>query len=186
MRQPWPLVVLAFAFVEGMLFLGILTYLPATLQAGGTGTTMSGLVTASYGLCVGAFAGLVKRLAPRTSPARLIAVGVATGIGAYAALVLDQGTAGVLTASVLLAASWAFTHSTMQRWATEVDPRSRATVVSLFASSLFLGSSAWTALGAGYVAEGHFARYFTIGLVAVVVLTVPMVWSRHRYDARAA
>ena len=46
--------------------------------------------------------------------------------------------------------------------------------------------AAWTALGAGYVAEGHFARYFTIGLVAVVVLTVPMVWSRHRYDARAA
>ncbi len=184
LRSRWPLVVLAFAFVEGMLFLGILTYLPATLQAGGMGTTLSGLVTATYGLCVGGFASIVKRVARRVSAARLIAVGSASGIGAYVALVLDQGPAGVLVASVLLAASWAFAHSTMQKWATEVAPAARATMVSLFASSLFLGSSAWTALGAGYVAAAEFQRYFVLGLVAVVALTVPMVYARHRYDAR--
>lgn len=185
LRSRWPLVVLGFAFVEGMLFLGILTYLPATLQAGGMGTTLSGVLAATYGVCVGLFAAVVKRLARRTSPARLIATGVATGIGAYGALVTDQGPAGVTVASVLLAASWAFTHSTMQKWATEVAPAARATVVSLFASSLFLGSSAWTALGAGYVAAGRFETYFALGLGAVVTLTIPMIWARHRYDAGA-
>lgn len=183
-RPGWPLVVLSFAFVEGMLFLGILNYLPASLQHGGTSTTVSGLVTASYGIAIVGFAALVKRLAPRTSSARLIAVGVATGIGAYASLVLAPGILGVGLASVLLAASWAFAHSTMQKWATEVAPAARATVVSLFASSLFLGSSAWTALGAGYAASGRFAAYFALGLLAALILTVPMVWARHRYDAR--
>lgn len=181
LRHRWSLVVLAFSFGEGMVLLGILTYLPTTLQSGGMGTTASGAITAVYGLAVVGFARLVKHLSTRLTAARLIAVGGAMGVAAYVALLVDQGGWGVVSASVLLAGAWGFMHSTMQNWATQVAPHARATVVSLFAAALFLGSAAWTAFGVPYVARGDLEPYFLVGLGTACVLVLLATWARHRY-----
>lgn len=181
LRHRWAGVVLVFAFAEGMVLLGILTYLPTTLQAGGTSTSLSGLVTAAYGLAIVVWAGLVKRLARLVGPDRLIAVGGAAGVTGHLALVVDQGVTAVLVASVAFAAAWAFMHSTMQKWATEVAPAARATVVSLFASALFLGSGLWTAVGVPFVERGALVTYFVAGLAVAVVLLVSATVARARY-----
>lgn len=181
LRHRWSGVVLVFAFTEGMVLLGILTYLPTTLQAGGTSTSVSGLVTAAYGLAIVAWAALVKRLSRAVGPAGLIASGGAAGVAGHLALVVDQGVVAVLVASVALAAAWAFMHSTMQKWATEVAPESRATVVSLFASALFLGSGLWTAVGVPFVERGALLPYFAAGLVVAATLAVTATVARSRY-----
>ncbi|MGC5629507.1 MFS transporter [Georgenia sp. Z1344] len=166
----WALVVFACVFVEGAVLLGVLNFLPTVLQAEGLSTTLSGVVTAAYGVAVVGATRVVKRVADRMSQAGLIAVGGVSGVGAYVALVLDPSTAGVLVGCVLLAGAWAFMHSTLQKWATEVTPDARATSVSLFASSLFLGSAVGTALGAGLADRGSFVTLFSIGLAIMVVL----------------
>jgi predicted MFS family arabinose efflux permease len=181
LRQRWSVVVLTFSFTEGMVLLGILTYLPTTLQSGGVTTSVSGLVTAAYGLAVVGWAGLVKRLSRRVGPSGLIAVGGTAGATGHLSLVVDQGVVGVLVASVAFAAAWAFMHSTMQKWATEVAPRARATVVSLFASALFLGSGLWTAVGVPFVERGALVPYFAAGLAVAVLLTATATAARARY-----
>lgn len=181
LRHRWSRVVLAFAFTEGMVLLGILTYLPTTLQSGGISTSISGLVTAAYGLAIVGWAALVKRLSRAVGPGGLIATGGAAGVTGHLALVVDQGVVGVLVASVGLAAAWAFMHSTMQKWATEVAPEARATVVSLFASALFLGSALWTAVGVPFVEGGALLPYFAAGLAVAATLAVTATVARSRY-----
>lgn len=181
LRHGWALVVLAFAFVEGAVLLAVLNYLPTTLQSAGMGTTLSGVVTAVYGVAIILFSRAVKVLSRRWSATRLIGVGGGMGVGAYVALVADPATVGVLVASVLVAGAWAFMHSTMQKWATEVTPDHRATTVSLFACALFVGSAVCTAFGAGYVERGDYTTYFTVGLSVAAALAGTAVLMRSRY-----
>src|SRR5690606_2309906 len=97
--RPWPVAVLVLVLVEGMLLLGVLTYLPALLQRAGMGTTLSGLVTAGYGLAVMVATPLVKRLGRGgMSPARMLAWGGVLSTGAYVALLADRDWPGVLVA----------------------------------------------------------------------------------------
>lgn len=181
LRHRWALVVLTFAFLEGVTLLAVLNYLPTALQSEGMSTTMSGVVTAAYGAAIVVFSRFVKAMSLHHSSTRLIAIGGSMGVAAYVALVVDQSTGGVLLGSVLLAGAWAFMHSTMQKWATEVVPEARATTVSLFASSLFLGSAVGTAFGADFVANGDFTVYFASGLAVTVALAVTSVVLRKRY-----
>jgi MFS transporter, YNFM family, putative membrane transport protein len=186
LRDRWALVVLLIGFVEGMVLLGVLNYLPAALQVHGMGTTLSGAVTAGYGVAVIVFSWLVKRLSRRTSSARLIAVGGASGVLAYVAFVLDQVLVGVFAGSVLLAGAWAFMHSTVQKWSTEVVPHARAATVGMFASTLFLGSAVWTAFGAGFAADHDFRGYFVVGAGVALVLAVGAFLAWRRYDRSQA
>lgn len=180
--RPWPVAVLVLVLVEGMLLLGVLTYLPALLQRAGMGTTLSGLVTAGYGLAVMVATPLVKRLGRGgMSPARMLAWGGVLSTGAYVALLADRDWPGVLVACVLLAGAWAYMHPTLQTWVTEVAPEVRATAVSLFASSLFLGSAAWTAIGAAPFAADDLVGYLVVGTALSVALGVAAWWLRRSY-----
>ncbi|MGC5616031.1 MFS transporter [Georgenia sp. Z1491] len=178
----WALVVFALAFVEGVVLLSVLNFLPTVLQNQGMSTTFSGAVTAAYGVAVILATRVVKAVADRMTQAQLVAVGGASGAGAFVGLVIDPGTAGVLIACVLLAGAWAFMHSTLQKWATEVAPDARATSVSLFASSLFIGSAAGTALGAVFADRGDFVTLFAIGLGIAAVLGVAATVLRARSE----
>jgi hypothetical protein len=53
---------------------------------------------------------------------------------------LDKLSASVSAAAVFIGGGFAFMHSTLQTWATEVVPEARATVISFFAAALFAGS----------------------------------------------
>lgn len=177
----WALAVIVFAFVEGAVLVGPLPLLPTVLQLGGMGTAASGLVTASYGVAVIAFAAVVKPASRRLSNPALMAIGGCAGVAAYVALLLDAALVGVLAASVLLATAWAFLHSTLQKWATEVVPASRAIMVAMFASALFLGGSLGTGFGAPFVAAASYPTYFLVSLLATAALTGAVVLAQRRY-----
>lgn len=180
--RPWPVAVLVLVLVEGMVLLGVLTYLPAFLQREGMGTTLSGLVTAGYGVAVMAAAPVIKRLDRRgMSPARMLAYGGVLATGAYVSLLVDHRWPGVLVACALLAGAWALMHTTLQTWVTEVAPQARATAVSLFASGLFLGSAAWTAIGAAPFAAGTLTGYLVAGALLSAALGASASWLRRSY-----
>jgi hypothetical protein len=54
----------------------------------------------------------------------------------YASGAVGHSLVGVGIAAVLVGGGFAFMHSTLQTWATEVVPEARATVISLFAAAL--------------------------------------------------
>jgi MFS transporter, YNFM family, putative membrane transport protein len=181
LRHRWALAVVAFAFVEGAVILGALPLLPTLLQSGGTTVIASGAVVAGYGASIVVFARLVKVLTRRTSAAALMGLGATFGVVALGVLVVSRGPWAVLLASVLLAGTWSFMHSTMQAWATDVAPSARAATISIFATMLFLGSAAGTAVGSSLMGAGATAAYFAGSALVLAMLGVVVVRARRRY-----
>lgn len=178
------LLVLALALTEGLVLLGPLTFFPAVLHASGLTVTVAGLLTTAYGVAVLVFARVVKSFTRRLTPARLILTGGSLAVAAYMLLTLTHAALPVVTATVLLGAGWAFMHSTLQTWATDVAPESRATAVSLFATMLFTGSAVGAALFGPMVDAGRFRPMFLVTLLAAVPLTVIATAGRRRYATR--
>ncbi|RPF28901.1 MFS transporter [Georgenia muralis] len=172
---------LAVAFVEGGLMLGVLPLLPALLQGRGMSVTLSGVVVAGYGVGVVVFARVVKAVSSRTGPASLMAAGAVMTVASSLVLAADRSGPAVLAAAVLLAGGWAFFHSTLQNWVTETLPRARATMVSLFATALFVGSAAGTAAASAALGAGAMTRYFAAAAVVMAVLGALVVRARARW-----
>jgi MFS family permease len=169
-RSPVTLFVLLCALVEGAVLLGTITLLPPAMEHAGASTTVAGLATGVYGGSVLAFSALVGRLSQSWPPSRLIILGAAAASLACATLVVWQVVAAGVAAAVLLGLAWTAMHSTLQTWATEVLPAARATVVSFFAGSLFVGSSLGAVVASGLADEG---RYYVL-FAACAVLAVPL------------
>ncbi|MQA09351.1 MAG: MFS transporter [Pseudonocardiaceae bacterium] len=182
----WAVLVLVLTLVEGCVLLGPLTFLPAILQANGLDVTMSGALTALYGLAVLVFARLVKRRSRRTAPARLILIGGTLTALCYVLLTATQAVLPVVAGTVLLGAGWAFMHSTMQTWATDVAPGARAMAVSLFATMLFCGSAVAAAIAGPLVDADRFQLVFALALATTVPLVVVATIGRRRYPPRQA
>jgi MFS family permease len=100
-----------------------------------------------------------------------------------AAVTVDIAT--VIAAGLLLGGSWAFLHTTLQSWSTEVVPRERATAVAMFAALLFLGASTGTAVVAPLADAGAYATVFRVALVVAVPLALAAAVARRRYGRRA-
>src|SRR5690606_16100594 len=105
-------------------------------------------------------------------PSTLILVGGGAATVAYLLLTVDHRAVPVVVATVLIGAAWAFMHSTMQTWATDMAPTARATAVSLFAAALFTGSAISTAVLGPLVDAGRFQLTFVLSLVVAAPLTV--------------
>ena len=86
---------------------------------------------------------------------------------------------GVVVAT-LLGLAWTSMHSSLQTWATEVLPRVRAVVVSLFAGSLFVGSALGAVLVAGLADRGA----FTVVYAGYALLAAPLGLVAWRTRAR--
>lgn len=173
--------VLLLAFAEGALLLGVLTLLPPAVEAAGAGAALAGAVTAAYGLSVLGFARLVGSWSQRWPTWRLIALGAASAVLASFLAALSRSPGAAVAASVLLGLAWAAMHSSLQTWATEVLPSVRATVVSLFAGSLFVGSAVAALVVAKPAQDGRYGEVFA----AAAVLTIPLgllgAWGRARW-----
>ena len=177
----WAWVILLLAFVEGAVVLAVLTYLAPTMQALGSSAAVAGLVSGAFGVAALLFSRVVRRLVGRVPPAGLALVGGGFLIIAWAAPSVAVNPVTVLTAGAGLGGAWAFLHSTLQTWATQVTPHARATAVALFATVLFLGSSAGTALAAPLADAGEFDELFRVALAVSVPLVVAAVLARRRY-----
>jgi predicted MFS family arabinose efflux permease len=185
LRHRWALVVYAIVFVEGVVVLGVLTYLAPAVQSLGFSAGVAGLAAAAFGAGAAAWSRAVRPLVGRVPPAGLAASGGAMLVAGWAVPSVAVTLPAVVVAGLLLGGSWAFLHSTLQNWATQVVPAHRATAVALFAALLFLGSSAGTALAAPLAGAGDFVTAFRVALAISVPLVVAAAYARHRYDSRA-
>lgn len=170
-RSRMTLLVLLFAFAEGAVVLGVLTLMPPAVEDTGTTAAVAGAVTGVYGISVFANSQLVGRLSQRWHPSRLIALGGAAAVLAATLLAVSQRPAVAVLVAVLMGLAWTAMHSSLQTWATEVLPEARATAVSFFAGSLFVGSSLGAVLVAGLAEEGRYSLIFAVS----AVLAVPLV-----------
>jgi hypothetical protein len=73
-------------------------------------------------------------------------------------------------------------HSSLQTWATEVLPAARATIVPLFAGSLFCGSALTAVAVAGLADAGRYDTIFRLALLGAVPFGVVAVWGRARWQ----
>ncbi|WP_219418546.1 MFS transporter [Pseudonocardia nigra] len=185
LRSRWALVVFVLVFVEGVAVLGVLTYLAPAVQALGSSAAVAGLVAAAFGVGSLGWSRIVRLLVGRVSPAGLAAVGGALLVASWAVPAVAVTLPTVTAAGVLLGGSWAFLHTTLQSWATEVVPGERATTVALFAALLFLGSAAGTALAAPTAEAGAFATVFRVALVLSVPLALAAAVAIARYGRAA-
>ena len=153
-RRPWAVLVVLLALVEGGVILGFLTYLAPSLEAEGYSAAISGLVVGLYGLAVLVWTQALKRVADRLGRYALILIGGALLTLGYTAGALDRNLLGTALAAVLVGGGFAFMHSTLQTWATQVVPEARASVISFFAAALFAGSGIAT-IAVAPLAEAH-------------------------------
>jgi predicted MFS family arabinose efflux permease len=186
LRSRSTLLVLLLAFIEGGILLGGLTLLPAAIESTGLGSTAAGAITAVYGIAVLVFARLVGWMSRRWPMWRLIAVGATAATAACALAAISQQAAVAAAVAVLIGLGWAAMHSSLQTWATQVLPSARATVVSLFAGSLFAGSAVSSALLAGPAGSGHFGTAFAALACACVPLGVLASVARARWPSPGA
>lgn len=174
--------VLAMAFVEGMVLLGALTLLPPAVESAGYSAAVAGTVTGVYGVSVYLGARLVGGLSQHWHPAWLIAGGAGGAVTACGVLALSRAPAAAVLGAVLLGLSWVSMHSSLQTWATEVLPAARASVVSLFAGSLFVGSALGAVLVAGLADAGRYSLLYLVGALLAVPLGVLATWGRRQWQ----
>jgi predicted MFS family arabinose efflux permease len=186
LRTPWALAVLALAFSEGVVVLGVLTFLAPAAQSLGTSATVAGLVAAGYGVGALAWSRLVRRLVGRVSPAGLAAIGGGFLVAAWTVPLVALNLVTITVAGLLVGGSWAFLHSTLQAWVTEVVPGERASAVALFAASLFLGSAAGTALFAPLAEAEMYGLVFGLAVAASVPVALLSAAGRRAYARRVA
>jgi predicted MFS family arabinose efflux permease len=177
--------VLLLAFVEGAVLLGVLTLLPASVEAAGASAAVAGAVTGIYGLAVYVSARGVGWLSGRLHPSWLIASGASAALAACAMLSFSRSPAVAATVTLLLGVAWVAMHSSLQTWAMGILPGARATVVSLFACSLFVGSAVAAVVVAGLAEEERYAEIFTLAAVTVIPLGVLATLGRLRWRGPA-
>jgi predicted MFS family arabinose efflux permease len=175
------LFVLAMAFTEGAVLLGALTLLPAAAEDAGSTAAVAGAVTGVYGISVFLGARLVGRLSQSWHPARLIALGAAAAVVSCATLTISRDPFAAVTAALLLGLAWTAMHSSLQTWATEVLPQARASIVSLFAGSLFVGSALAAVLVADLADAGRYDVIYLLGAGLAVPLGLSASWGRSRW-----
>ena len=184
-RRPWALLVVLLALVEGGVILGFLTYLAPALEAEGYTAAAGGLAVGVYGLATLGWTQVLKRVAGALGPGGLLLAGGALLAAGYLAGALSQGLAGISLAAFLVGGGFAFMHSTLQTWATEVLPEARATVISFFAGALFVGSGLATTAAAPLAERGDFGLLFALAALVALPLGLLAGLARRRYAGKA-
>jgi predicted MFS family arabinose efflux permease len=183
-RHRWAQAVLLLVLVEGAVVLGVVTYLAPSVQALGASTAVAGLVAASFGAGAVVLSRVVRLLVGHLSAPGLAAVGAAMLVAGWAVPALGVSLLTVTIGGALVGGSWAFLHTTLQSWATEVVPGERATMIALFAALLFLGGSLGTAVLAPLAEAAAFDTVFRAALTVSVPLAIAAVLARRRYGDR--
>ncbi|GAA3669778.1 hypothetical protein GCM10023081_05200 [Arthrobacter ginkgonis] len=182
--KPVVLGVYGLAVLEGMVMLGAFTYIVPALEHAGVAVTVAGVLGAAYAVGIIGGARVMPGLVERFSRTRLMAIGGGILLVGLVASTVSQSPAALTATATLIGASTAVLHVSIQGWATEVAPAARATTVSFFACSMFLGSSLATFLAAPLADLGRFHMIFGLSLPAAAVLTLAASWGHGRWMAR--
>ena len=182
-KERWAIFVVSLAFVEGALVLGILTLLAPALEYQGIETSMAGLSVAAYGVATLIFSRFVRPITARLSGPRVVLVGGISLVLGLGAVAVHLSVLTVVIAALLLGGSWAFMHTGLQSWATQVVPEARGMTVAFFAGALFAGSAVSSAVAGTLAEAGQWTLIFTTGCGLAVVLTLVAVAGLARYQA---
>lgn len=147
-RFAW--LIYALVFCEGLIFYGGFTFLGVYgVQDLHLSYFTIGLLTATYSL--GAFVGsrTITRVLIRIGTGRMPVFGAALFTCGFGIIWLWPTVVALTIGFIILGFGFSYCHSTLQTHATDLLPQARATAVSLFAFSLFLGS------GLGPIATGY-------------------------------
>jgi predicted MFS family arabinose efflux permease len=156
------------------------------VQSLGFSAGIAGLVAAAFGVGALGSSRLVRALVPRIPPAGMAAIGGTSLVAAWAIPLLVVSIATLTVAGLLVGASWAFLHTTLQTWATEMAPGDRATAVALFAASLFLGSAIGAAAAAPLAEAGRYPLLFAVSALVAVPVAIVATVGRRRYGRAAS
>lgn len=184
LRRGWAITVFVLVFVEGAVVLGVLTYLAPAVQSLGSTAGVAGLIAAAFGVGALVWSRVVRALVGRVPAAGLAAIGGGLLVAAWGAVAAVVSLSTVAVAGLLLGGSWAFLHTTLQSWATEVVPEERATAVALFAALLFLGSAAGTAAVGPLADASAYETAFQVALAISLPLAVAAAVALRRYSRR--
>jgi predicted MFS family arabinose efflux permease len=183
-RRPWAILVVLLALVEGGVILGFLTYLPPSLEDAGYGAAIAGVAVGLYGLATLSWTWILKWASDGLPGYVLILIGGVLLVSGYTVGALNRHLAGAALAAVLVAGGFAFMHSTLQTWATEVLPEARATVVSFFAGAVFAGSGVATAVAAPLAEAGSYTLLFAVAALTAIPLGLVGTITRLSYDRK--
>lgn len=167
------------ALVEGGVILGFFTYLAPALEAVGYGAAVSGTALGLFGIATLLATRAANRVAGRAGSGGLIPIGGAL----LAAGAQSQSFPGIALAAILVGGGFAFIYPTLQCWTTEVAPEARATVISFFVATLFVGGLATTA-AAPLAEAGPYPLIFAIVALTAVPLGLLGSFARRRYAGR--
>ncbi len=88
----------------------------------------------------------------------------------------------VLVASLLIGLAFAFLHSTLQTWATEVVPEARATATTLFVTCVFTGAALGTAAVSRLASAERYGALFLVAAAVTLPVAVVASLGRARYQ----
>lgn len=183
-RHPWALFLFALAVAEGVVILGFFTFLAPALEAQGESSAVAGTVVATYGVAILVAMQVVKRLIRCASipPSRLILIGGLVLVGAYLVAASSQSVTTILVASMCVGTAYAFLHSTLQTWATEVAPEARGTAIAFFVTGVSVGAAIGTAIAGGLAADRRFGLLFLSAAVAAAPVAAVAAVARAQFS----
>jgi len=177
LRSPQLVPLLALVASEGFLFFGAFSYLSGLMeQQLGLRVLAVGAILGLTGIAQLAATSQLRRALARHGERNLLAAGGVTMALAYLACAVWPTTLIIMLACLAMGAGFVACHTTLQTRATEAAPAARATAISLFAFSLFVGSAAGT-VSFGYLADAVGFRS-TFGLVAAGLFVFTIVVTR--------
>ncbi len=182
----WAVLILLLVLVEGILLIGVMSFLPAALHSTGTDPILSGVVTAVYGVALIATAQLMKLVLGRIPAGVLMLIGGGATVAGFLLLSIAVSVVTVLIASVLFGFAWAFAHTQLQNWMTDAVARDRPVGTALFATGLFTGGAIGAAIGSAAAAADDYEWMFIGSTIGAVVFAVAASIGRTRYRVRAS
>jgi predicted MFS family arabinose efflux permease len=181
LRDPVVLGLLGYALVEGAAMLGFFTFFPSVLEAHGASSAIAGTVVSTYGIAALGGARLLARLPQKLVPQVPLGAGGGALVAGYALVAANQSVPAVLTASLLMGASFSLFHSTFQTWATQLRSEARGLVTSLFVSCVFTGAGLGTLLASPFVARHAYGLVFSAAAVLAATVSTVGAAARLRY-----
>ncbi|MBE0620197.1 MAG: MFS transporter [Burkholderiales bacterium] len=186
LAHPWVRIIVGTVFLEGMLMLGSIAFIPVHLQQ------RFALGPAAAGAMVGAYAagGIMYALGAKRFVAGLGERGLAAGGGlilaaGYVSLAFAPAAWASLPGILLIGVGFYMLHNTLQVNATQMAPAARGSAVSLFALCLFTGQSVGVWLAAKVVDAWGTAPVFVVAALGLALLGWGFRW-RLGIQARAA
>lgn len=184
-RLPFGRLVLSSVFLEGFFVFGGLAYLAASMleRFSFLGPTQVGLMLAGYGVGGLFYSASVKGLVPRIGERGILLLGGVTICTAYVLIGVMPAWWWFIPGMILFGTGYFTMHGTLQTRATELNPKARASAVSLFAFTFFLGQGTGPiAMGQAIRAVGYGPAFAAAGLGLLAVA----LYFRHRLPVRSA